>query len=184
MEPNKYFKKGFTQGTIGAVIMLVVGSGICVMVLIFVGVLSGTTYQLSENKLTSIATNGILDESFTALNSTAVRLDHGFIQEGSLAIKNSTNVVGLGNFTIDYDVGSLILKNNAYNNTGLTANYTWGSVEVRESVINGIISGFSGLETVGDYFPLMVLAIIITLILALILSLGSGVNGGSSGGAL
>jgi len=113
MDNKKYMKKGFTQGTIGAVIMLVVGSGICVMVLIFVGVLSGTTYQLSEDKLDTIT--------------------------------NTT---------------------------------------VKESVVNGILSGFEGLETVGDYFPLMVLAIIITLILALILSLGSGVGMGGRGGAL
>jgi len=44
---------------------------------------------------------------------------------------------------------------------------------VRTSVQNASQSGFDAMETVGNYLPLIVLAIVISIVLALILGLGS-----------
>jgi len=174
----KYRKKGqFAGGAVSAIVTLIVGVGVATLLMIFVGSLGGQTYEQVESDIDAIGNNVITGESFTALNATKVSLAHGFIQTGTLTIDNSTTTLGLGNFTIDYDAGTVILLDNAYNNTALTANYTWGLAEVRTSVKNGIISGFETLETTGDYLPIVVLAVIITLVMALILSMGGGMGG-------
>lgn len=52
---EKYKKKGQVQGAVGAIITLIVGIGVSALVLIFVGVLAGQTYQQSEAKIEAIS---------------------------------------------------------------------------------------------------------------------------------
>ena len=49
-----YKKKGQMQGAVGAVITLIVGIGVSVLILIFVGALGGQTYNLVESDITEI----------------------------------------------------------------------------------------------------------------------------------
>jgi len=51
---------------------------------------------------------------------------------------------------------------------------------VQESVENAALAGFDAMETVGDYLPLIVLAIVIFIILGLIMGLGRGSAGGTA----
>lgn len=52
---------------------------------------------------------------------------------------------------------------------------------VKANVQNAAQSGFEAMSTVGDYLPLIVLAVVISIVLALIMNLGSP---GASGAAL
>jgi diacylglycerol kinase len=56
---EEYHKKGQYAGAIGAVVMLIVGVGVSVMVLIFVGALGGQTYQLVEADIDDITNTTI-----------------------------------------------------------------------------------------------------------------------------
>lgn len=72
-----YKKKGQSFGAVGAVITLIVGVGVSVLVLIFVGTLGGQTYELVEDDIDAITNttiqthikNGIVS-GFSALEQT------------------------------------------------------------------------------------------------------------------
>lgn len=49
-----YKKKGQMAGAIGSVITLIVGVGVAVLVLIFVGALGGQTYELVQDDISDI----------------------------------------------------------------------------------------------------------------------------------
>lgn len=72
-----YMKEGQSAGAVGNIIVLIVGVGVSVLVLIFVGSLGGQTYQLVEDDLgditnTTIRTsvNDAIYSSFQALEDT------------------------------------------------------------------------------------------------------------------
>jgi len=72
-----YKKKGQAAGAINAIITLVVGVGVAVMVLIFIGALGGQTYQLVEPTIDAITNttvrNSVKDgiiSAFSALEQT------------------------------------------------------------------------------------------------------------------
>ena len=104
-------KKAQAGAAVGSIITLIVGVGIAVLVMIFVGSLGGQTWELVEDDVT--------------------------------AITNET---------------------------------------IENHVRSSVISGFSALETTGDYLPIVVLAVIIALVLGLVLSFG-GIGGGFRGGS-
>lgn len=77
MDYKKFKRKGQVQGAVGAVIMLIVGVGVAVLVMIFVGILGGQTYQLSEAKISAISNTtiqsyvrGSIGSAFDALQQT------------------------------------------------------------------------------------------------------------------
>ena len=113
VEVEKQFKpyvlEGQAAGAVGAIITLIVGVGVSVLVLIFVGSLGGQTWQLVEADVD--------------------------------AITNDT---------------------------------------IRNSVKEGVTSGFTALKQTGNYLPIIVLAVVISLVLALVLSFTS-VGGGLGG---
>jgi len=55
---------------------------------------------------------------------------------------------------------------------------------IKDSVKEGIISGFDALKQTGDYLPIIVLAVIITIVLALVLGFTALGGGGVRGSAL
>jgi len=187
METKNYSEKGQVNESVSGIVTLIIGVGVAVLILIFIGVLGGQTYNLTEADLDEIANNEIAAESFTPLNNTKILLAHKSIQEGTLKLENSTSIqIALSNFTIDYENGALTLKTTSrigLNNSVMTANYTWGAQEVRNSAKNSIISGFEALETTGSYLPIIVLAVIIALVLAMVIGFTAfGVTRGGSGG--
>lgn len=58
MQKELYEKKG-QSGAVGAIITLVVGMGVAVLLLIFVGTLGGQTFQLTESKIDAITNTTI-----------------------------------------------------------------------------------------------------------------------------
>jgi hypothetical protein len=190
-EISKYYKEGQVSESVGSIITLIAGVGVAVLVLIFVGSLGGNVYVLVEPDILAIGNNSILAESFTASNASAASLANTVIQEGTLQIYNtSAGVFALGNFTIDYGAGTVLLAANdvVANGSALLANYTWGNTSVRESVMGGIVSSFNALEQTGDYMPIIVLAVVISLVLVLVLGFsgmrGNFSRGGGAGSAL
>jgi hypothetical protein len=72
-----YKKEGAIQGEVGSVIMLIVGVGVSALVLIFVGTLGGSTYNLVEDDLDAISNDSIKNytkesivSAFQALSAT------------------------------------------------------------------------------------------------------------------
>jgi len=68
-QKNLYKKKGQMGGAVGAVITLIVGIGVSVLVLIFVGTLSGQTYELAEADITAITNATIENDVRNAIGS-------------------------------------------------------------------------------------------------------------------
>jgi hypothetical protein len=75
----KYTKKGYVQESVSAIIFLIVGVGVCALVLIFVGVLGGQTYQQAYPQILAINSSSTaiygnvtaaIKQSFVALNTT------------------------------------------------------------------------------------------------------------------
>ena len=58
-EMKLYEKKGQAQGAVGAIISLIVGIGVAVLILIFVGALGGQTYDLVEDDIDAIGNDTI-----------------------------------------------------------------------------------------------------------------------------
>lgn len=78
---KKFMLEGQTTGAVGAIITLIVGVGVAVLVLIFVGVLGGQTYQLTESKIDAITNTTIktsvkesIVQGFSALEQTGTFL--------------------------------------------------------------------------------------------------------------
>jgi hypothetical protein len=72
-----YNKKGQAAGAVGSIITLIVGVGVSVLVLIFVGTLGGQTYNLVQADIASIndstiksAVENSITSGFTALEQT------------------------------------------------------------------------------------------------------------------
>lgn len=76
-EKKLFEEKGQVQEAVGAIITLIVGVGVAVLVLIFVGVLGGQTYELVEDDLDAISNDTIrssirnsIVSGFSALEQT------------------------------------------------------------------------------------------------------------------
>lgn len=179
-----YEKKGQVAGNIGNIIGLIVGVGVSVLVLIFVGTLGGQTFNLVEDDIDALATTAVTNESITMLNSTAVAATNAPIHVGTITILNSSADVGLGNFTIDYNAATFTLLNNAYNNTALDVSYTYGNRTIANHIKDAAIAGFEGLEQTGDYLPIIVMAFVIAFVLIIVLTNMGGFSGGKDNTAL
>src|SRR5690606_32875652 len=108
-QPKKlYSKKGQLAGSVGAIVMLVIGVGVAVLVLIFIGVLGGQTYNLVEPQINDLYGN-VADEAFEGTLNDVVQLAHQGIESGTLVIGNASNGIALGNFTVNYAEGQVTL---------------------------------------------------------------------------
>jgi len=175
-------------GAVGGVITLIVGVGVAVLVLIFVGSLGGQTYNLVEEDIKEIGNNSQANTTFIADNSTAQFLGHNDVHVGAITFWNGTTnnyyLMSASNFTIDYDAGTALLKSGSeiVNGSTMVTTYNWGEYEIGYSVKNGIVEAFNALETTGDYTPILVLAIVIFLVLGIVLGMTAimGKDGGSA----
>jgi hypothetical protein len=181
--------KKANMGAVGSIITLIVGVAVAVLVIIFVGALGGQTYNIVQPELDEIGTSASTT-NFTANNVTAVSLGQVLIHPGTLTVVNASNTIGLGNFTVNYDAGTIKLvatgANGGLNASSLNASFEYGNRTIQNSINNGILSSFQALEQTGGYLPIIVLAVVIALVLSLILGY-VGLNrgmGGFGGGAL
>lgn len=179
-------KKG-QASTVGSIIALVIGVGVSVLVLIFVGTFSANTYLLVEDDIAAVGLDTPVTESITVVNGTFTSLAKAPIDTG-LTVSNSSGLVGIGNFTVDTTGGAISLNTTdaavigSVNNSLVNVSYTYDNYTIQSSITNGITSGFEGLEQTGFYLPLIVLAVVIALVLSLVLGMGyMRTNGGNMG---
>ncbi len=189
LQKFEYETEGQVTENIGAMVFLIVGVGIATLVLIFVGVLGAQVYQQVEPTLDLLSGAEVNASLGSVVNGTLGSFSHDDIVSGTLAIidRTTANVIPLTNFTIDYDAGTYMLINNTANGT-MNASFTWGDIEVSNSIKSSIISGFEALEMTGNYLPIIVLAVIIFIVLSIVMGLGAfggmGASGATYGGAL
>ena len=164
---------------------IILGVGIAVVLITFLAVLLGNMFDITEDDLTTIGVNTINEETFVVRNDTITSLAHSFIQEGTISIGN-TSAVGLTNFTIDYDYGTVKLVSSSLvkNGSTMTTNYTWGAVEIRDSLGEGMVSSYDSYEKTTGYLGLIVLAVVIGLILTIVLGFANFGTGGRDSGPL
>ena len=111
-----YESEGQSMGAVGAVIGMIVGVGVATLVLIFVGVLGGQTYQLSESKIDDITNTTIKNYVKDALRSKGVsgedllrkletRLDNLVYRSGfAVSRAQARQFIGSGFFEVNGEV--------------------------------------------------------------------------------
>jgi len=173
---------------VGNMVTLIVGVSVAVLVLIFIGVMAGRTFENQEDALAEIGNNAVTNEVIlNVTNATAFSLNHGFIQDDSVVnftdTTNATVVTKAGNFTFANDQYTLV--NGLYSGANFTLNYTWGVKDIRDKAQDSILAGFDSLKETAEFTPLIVLAVIITLVLFVVLGVTglTGVVRGGGGGA-
>jgi hypothetical protein len=179
-------KKGQMTNAVPVLIMLVIGVAVITVTQIVTGVLGAKTYQATEDSITSIGDNKVVDEAFTPYTYRSLKLSHAFVQEGTLTVENGTTRLSLNNFsTIDYDAGRLYLKvDSQFNATALNANYTWGASDVRNSIQSAVVAGFNTQKDTAELTPIVVLSVIMGVVILSIFSYMNFSGGGKSENAL
>lgn len=174
-----------TQANVGMIILLIVGVCTAILSLIFIGALGGQTFQLTEDKISSIGRSIITGETWDNMRSGIVfTLAHNETTwDVSVYSLNETAILDISQFTIDNNAGTLILNNDSLNGTYATIDYYYGNTTIQDNIKGGIVSSFSALNLTGSYLPMIVLAIIIVLVLSLMIGM-TGMNKGQMGGAL
>jgi hypothetical protein len=175
-----YEKKGQMKGSVGQVITLIVGVGVSVLVLIFVGTLGGQTYDLVEDDLDAISLTTVTFNQ-TVGNVTAVTVGHPNIVTTPVVTNGSDTLDYTGNLTFNLKTG-FVNSSDLWNGQEFNFTYTWRNESVPQAIKGGIMSSFNALEQTGSYLPVIVLAVIIALVLGLVFALGMTNNKGNAGG--
>ena len=181
-----YELEGQASVAIGDIILLITGIGVAVLILIFVGVLGGATYEIVEPSIDEIAGS---EGNFTtvAINGTEISLGKTSVHGDSLVITNNTgSSFPHTNYTVDFTGGTFELWGNTTSSNGtIFFAYDHGNTNITNAIKGSIVSSFSALETTGDFLPIIVLAVIIAIVLSLVLGFtqlgGSGGLGGGRG---
>jgi len=172
------------RGSVTAAIILVMVLGILTVTVVVLGAVKGQTYQISEGKINELYfTSYTANYTFTALNDTQVSIGNLEVLPSGLVIRNGTDLVGSGNYTLNATYGQVIFSGPTYNATAMNASYNHKNRTTRESVRMGIISAFDADKTLQDYLPTFGLAMMVLLILGVIVGLfwnsTKGIGGGS-----
>lgn len=145
-------------------------SGIAVFALILITMMT-LLQNNTDNYLSQDIRNNVVNESFAA--GTRVQLSSPSIEVGSITVYNASgrSPVGLGNFSIDYQDGSINLTTAGvamYGGRTLNATYTGLT---RSASYNMSTQGNLGLTTVSSYQP--TLSIILAAIVVVGLVMGA-----------
>jgi len=188
-----------TGKAIFSVILLVIGFAIAGLMYTFTSVLSGETYNIVEADIDAIT-------SYTDNNQTVVVYNATWVSLGNATIKDyhfynsSTFSDNTSAFSVNDTTGYIRLnedsenKDDALNNSAIYALYMYDDGTIRDAVKTGIHSNFEAQQQIGDYMPIIALAIIITIVISLIIggiaskfmtpAMGFGGYGGYGGGVL
>ena len=159
-----------TAKAIFAVIILVVGFAIAGLLFTFTKVLGGQTYNLVEDDINNIHSYTNANHSFVADNTTWVDLGNTSLR--NVALYNTTGWTNnASDFTTNLTTGLVILisDNASLNGTTMQAVYQYDDGTIRAAIQGGIISNFEAQQQIGDYMPIIALAIIITIVIGLII---------------
>lgn len=166
-------KKAQANMPIGSMIMLIIGVGVGVLSLIFIGVLGGQTYNLTESQIEEIGNRTVYTKLITPTENVTFTLNSP-IRSGTFTARNASNsseIYGSGNYTLNAELGTFTLINYQYSGSQSNLSYEWGNRDVTTSIKNSIVYGFNALEQTGLFLPIIVLAVVITIVLGAILGM-------------
>lgn len=174
----------------GYVIPLVAGFGVAAFIMIIMSVLSGSTYQITEPMLNNLGMEiQRLNYTFTASNTSMVSLGNVLLYNGTLTIQNKTfkSSDANANYTVNYNNGSLKLKAGGFlgrmqNGKKYNATYYYRNNTLQAKTKYAVENGITGLQTIGNYMPLIVLAFVAVMLLSLIFMQTGGIMGSGGGG--
>ena len=136
-----YKKKGQTQGAVGAIISLIVGVGIAVLVILFVGVLGGKSYSISESKINALY-GTVNNETWSATANTAHTLNNDVLSK--VSVFNATDpYTELANtqYHVGTSSGIITINDTGFNTFLVGANYTYGDPNIQGAIKGSISSG-------------------------------------------
>lgn len=179
-----------SQDSLASIILLVIGIGSAALVLIFIGALGGTAYNLVESDIDAIYSSQDVNETVIASNCSWVALSYQELLNGSVGslnynwtIINATSGLDVsGNFTVGLENGTIRLSNKTIaegfkdkrdwlNNSEVYVVYNYKDRTIRGHIQTSILSSFQSVNQVGSYLPIIVVALIITIILGLVIGL-------------
>ena len=152
-------------------------------VIIFIGALSGQTFEITEPDIDDIA-GSVENESVNALNDTTVSLGHDMIQTHSFYIINTTGgTFPSSNYTLDATAGTVSFDTRTTEGQNGTSfvYYQYGDTNVTTAIKDSILAGFQGFKASASYMPIFILAIIIVVVLSLVVGF-TGLTGMFRGG--
>ncbi len=166
----------------GQILPLIITISLATVLLVFVGVLVGSSYNLIESDLEVLAIQHHGNKTFTALWNQSVFID--YFNGGTTDIyQAATNLDA--NFTVDANLGTVTLDDVGLNNTQLNISYQTGNDTLVGYLKGSVVGATQGIQTTGQYLPLIVLAFVISIVMVLILgfaSIGGGTGGARGGG--
>jgi hypothetical protein len=167
-----YKKIGQITDSVNAIIVLIIGVGVATLVLIFVSVLGGTTYSMSSSMMTPMG-GTVSNETWNSGSAITAGTNYTIANNpitGMIGLANSTVICNSNNVTWNSSYVTLVA---GYCATGKAYNisYYYGDYNAYNNVTAAIRSGFTSLNTVGGYMPIIVLAVIIFVVLSLVTAL-------------
>ena len=153
-----------------SVISLIVGLAVAGLLFTFTTVLSGQTYNLVEEDIEAITSYSAANHTFVALNTSWVDLGNTTLR--SVYLYNTTGWTNnASDFTVNTTTGLVLLidDNASLNGTTMQAVYEYDDGTIRTAIQSGILSNFEAQQQIGEYLPIIALAIIITIVIGLII---------------
>ena len=164
-----------TAAAIFSVILLIVGFAIAGLLFTFTTVLSAQTFNLVEDDIDAITSYSEANHTFVADNTSWV-LINASLKSSTLVLYNTTGYTdNTTAFDVNYTTGYVLLNptvhadNKSLNGTTMCCVYEYDDGTIRNAVKGGILSNFEAQQQIGDYMPIIALAIIITIVIGLII---------------
>jgi hypothetical protein len=169
-----HLKAGNVEGSIGAIVTLVIGLGVAILAFILVFTMGGNVFQLVEPSLASFG-GQVNNCTITITNGTNTTLCNAHIVPSSFLIRNKTGALVTTNYTLFAGRGIIYkYKDPHHFKSGASAfvYYKWGDANMTDNIRESVKSGFAAGGTVMNYLPIIVLAVIIGIVLSLIMGFG------------
>jgi len=160
-----------TTVAIMSTIFLIVGLAVAGLLYTFTTVLGGQTYNIVESDLDEITSYTDANHTFVADNTTWT-LINASLKPSSLHLYNTTGWVdNTSEFSVNYTTGYVLLidSNATLNGTTMGCVYEYDDGTIRTAIKTGILSNFEAQQQIGEYMPIIALAIIITIVIGLII---------------
>lgn len=166
--------QGQTAAAIMSVIFLIAGFAVAGLLFTFTQVLGGQTYNLVESDIDEITSFTSDNETFRATNGTWVLAINNTASVRSIVILNGTDWSDVTtNFTVNTTTGRVLLTwvmdTDVLNNSICWVTYEYDDETIKNAIKAGILSNFEAQQQIGDYMPIIALAIIITIVIGLII---------------
>jgi len=163
------------EGT--SLVALITGVGVAVLVMIMIGVMAGTTYNLAEPNINLVGsyTGWVAQEQFVMDNATGTALKNAYIR--NVSFSNSTETILSANFTVNYATGVVLLLDGAghrpVNGGAANVSYNYKNRTMEHQIKETALGGFQSLQQVGSFMPLIILAVVVSIVLGVVMGISA-----------